>query len=426
MKKILVICPTNRDKSGLQQKAIAQKYDIHFQTYDAHELERILYCGTQWLTHNFDPQVVIDQLCVYVQGNKIDGVFSSEDYPGSILASVVAQKMNLIGPSIDKMLTLHHKYHAREQQQIFTPDATPSFDYLYKNNKKETHLPKPFFVKPVKSFFSVGAQIIDNDAQDSSLQRSFLPDIFLQQFDWFINKYSSLKLSTGMVVVEDVLQGVQVTLEGFVAQGKVGTLGIADSIMRADCPMSFDKFIYPSQLPQDVCERMVGITKRLMRGCGFDNSFFNIEFMYDGEKDDIKIIEVNPRMASQFADFYEKVDGKSSYEYACDIALGNTPQVQCKKGPFGVAISFVLRCLVNKKILHVPTEQEIRQATEVFPDLRLYCFVTPGTTLADTLQDGYSFRYALVHLGGKDVVDAQHRFTQCMTLLPFKFENVTK
>jgi hypothetical protein len=167
--------------------------------------------------------------------------------------------MHLIGPAIEKMLTLHHKYHAREEQKRLVPDATPLFDYLYKNGKKETTLLKPFFVKPAKSFFSVGAQLIDHGTQ-SSLQRSFLPDMFLQQFDWFVKKYSSLKPSTGMVVVEGVLQGVQVTLEGFVAKGKVEVLGIADSIMRVDCPMSFDKFIYPSQLPKGVCDRMAEIT----------------------------------------------------------------------------------------------------------------------------------------------------------------------
>jgi hypothetical protein len=148
--------------------------------------------------------------------------------------------------------------------------------------------------------------------------------------------------------------------------------------------------------------------------------------MYDAQNNDVKIIEVNPRMASQFADFYEKVDGKSSYEYACDIALGNIPQVQRNQGPFAVAISFVLRCLINKKVLHVPTQQEIERATKVFPDLRLYCFITPGMTLADTLQDGYSFRYALVHLGGKDVDDAKKRFVQCMKLLKFNFKDILK
>ncbi len=423
MKRILVICPTQRDKHELQQSYFAQKYEIHFQTYDAHALEHVLFQGQQWLTHNFDPQLVIDQLCEYVRTNKIDAVFSSKDYPGSLMASVVAQKEKLIAPVIDKLLVFHHKYHARELQQALTPEATPLFDYMYKDDKQHTYLPTPFFVKPVKSYLSLGARIITDNSMHL-LQNSFLPDTFLTQFDWFIKKYSSLSPSTGMVIVEQLLCGVQVTLEGFVSHGNVVILGVTDSVMRADCPMSFDRFIYPSQLPATVCQRMGNIAQRLINGVGFDNSFFNVEFMYDQEKDTIKIIEVNPRMASQFADLYEKVDGVSSYRYACEVALGNTPIVQHKKGKFAVAASFVLRSLTNKKVIKIPTQDEINHAKKLFPDLRFYCFVTVGKTLADTMQDGYSFRYALIHLGGKNLKDLEQRFTACKKLLTFIFEDI--
>ena len=57
---------------------------------------------------------------------------------------------------------------------------------------------------------------------------------------------------------------------------------------------------------------MAEIAKTLMRGMGFDNGMFNIEMMYDADADRIGIIEINPRMASQFADLYEKVDGTNS------------------------------------------------------------------------------------------------------------------
>jgi len=424
MKRILVICPTQRDRYELQHKNFLQNYEIHFQTYDEYALKRVLYQGEQWLTHNFDPQLVVDQLCAYVRNHQIDAVFSSEDYPGSLLASVVAHETSLIGPIINKLLLFHHKYHARECQQILVPEATPLFDYLHKNNKKQTFLTKPFFVKPVKSFLSIGAQSIDNEACLSVLEKSFLPDAFLQQFDWFIKKYSSFLPSTGMVIVEQLLHGVQVTLEGFVSNRNVIILGITDSIMHADCKMSFDRFVYPSQLPESVCDRMYNITQRLISNSGFDNSFFNIEFMYDQEKDDIKIIEVHSRMASQFTDLYEKVDGKNSYFYACEVALGITPHVQCRKGVFSVAASFVLRSLTNKKVIKIPTQNEINYAKNIFPDLRFYCFVTPGKTLADTIQDGFSYRYALIHLGGNSLTHLEERFVACKKLLPFVFEDI--
>ena len=71
-----------------------------------------------------------------------------------------------------------------------------------------------------------------------------------------------------------------------------------------------------------------------MQGLGFDNGIFNIEMMYDAEADRISIIEINPRMASQFADLYEKVDGTNSFSVLLDIAQGRTPRFTRRQGRF--------------------------------------------------------------------------------------------
>ena len=68
---------------------------------------------------------------------------------------------------------------------------------------------------------------------------------------------------------------------------------------------------------------MADIAKRLMSGLGFDNGMFNVEMMYDARDDRIAIIEINPRMASQFADLYEKVDGTNAYEVLLDLGIGH-------------------------------------------------------------------------------------------------------
>ena len=67
-----------------------------------------------------------------------------------------------------------------------------------------------------------------------------------------------------------------------------------------------------------------------MEGLGFDNGLFNIEMTYDAAADRIAIIEINPRMASQFADLYEKVDGTSSYRVLLDIARGAGARLHAK------------------------------------------------------------------------------------------------
>ena len=118
--------------------------------------------------------------------------------------------------------------------------------------------------------------------------------------------------------------------------------GVVDSIMFPGT-LVFSRFDYPSCLPQTLQARMGDIAARLMEGIGFDNGLFNIEMMYDDAADRIAVIEINPRMASQFADLYEKVDGTSSYTVLLDIAQGRAPHFTRRQGRYGFASSFVLR-----------------------------------------------------------------------------------
>ena len=62
-----------------------------------------------------------------------------------------------------------------------------------------------------------------------------------------------------------------------------------DSIMYPGT-IAFERFEYPSSLPEPVQQRMGGIARRLMRGIGYQDGMFNIEFMYDPETEAIRII----------------------------------------------------------------------------------------------------------------------------------------
>ncbi len=87
-----------------------------------------------------------------------------------------------------------------------------------------------------------------------------------------------------------------------------------------------------------------------MLGIGFNNGLFNIEFFYNPKTDDIKIIEINPRMASQLAYLYEAVDGVNPYRMALDLALGDAPRVERAATAYRHAASFALRKFDGKPL----------------------------------------------------------------------------
>jgi hypothetical protein len=151
----------------------------------------------------------------------------------------------------------------------------------------------------------------------------------------------------------------------------------------------------------------------MMEGLGFDNGLFNIEMMYDRETGQISIIEINPRMASQFADLYEKVDGTNSYRVLLDIAQGHEPSFIRRQGRYGFATSCVLRSFVDYRVEAVPSDEDIKRLATLYPDIRVELHATPGRNLSDELQDGQSYRYGIISLGGRDFADALQKFAAC-------------
>jgi hypothetical protein len=192
----------------------------------------------------------------------------------------------------------------------------------------------------------------------------------------------------------------------------VDILGVTDSIFFPGT-LAFSRFEYPSALPDGVQERMAEMARRLMGGLGFDNGLFNIEMMYDAREDRIAIIEINPRMASQCADLYEKVDGTNAYEVLLDIGTGVRPSPKRREGRYPFAASCVLRTFEDYVVAALPSEDLLAELEFRYPDIRLEIHATAGRKLSDEFHDGTSFRYGIISLGGRDRADVLQSFEAC-------------
>lgn len=167
---------------------------------------------------------------------------------------------------------------------------------------------------------------------------------------------------------------------------------------------------------------MMSITYKYIGVIGLNNTLFNIEFMYNSLQDVVHIIEINPRMSKQFADLFEKVNGINTYQIALDLALGQCPKTN-GTGVFSCSASFVLRHFKNVKMLTTPSEKQLAELQNKFAEMRFYLDVAEGNYLSDAKQDGKSFRYALLHLGGNDWQELEEKFNYCKRILTFEFES---
>ncbi len=409
-KIILMIDASDTEKKALKRSSIQKLYSFLYYNINSNEKDLV---------------ETLQKIKQHYKKGDFDGVLSTQDYLGNICASLVAEAFKLPGPALEALLTCHHKYYSRRAQKRFVPKATPRFGLIDPNDfeKSIADLPLtfPFFVKPIKSYFSFGAMKIYTKEELQKKILHLLPSkAFLKPLENVLKQYTNYKLTANYLLAENILEGKHVTVEGFVKNGKVHIVGIVDSIMYSGT-ISFEHFEYPSSLPIHAQKHMIKIAKKFIKGIKFDNSFFNIEMMYNDKINKIHIIEVNPRSVAQFSDLYEKVDGANSYDMMLALATGSSlPTLKKRKGKYGIAASFALRVFENGFVKKSPSNQELAKTYQAFPDSHIQIHVQKGQKLSSKLQDGKSYVYAIINLGGKNKQDLLQRFEQCKNMLTFE------
>jgi hypothetical protein len=169
---------------------------------------------------------------------------------------------------------------------------------------------------------------------------------------------------------------------------------------------------------------MRDIAVRYLRGIKYDNSAFNFEMMYNPVTERIHIIEINARLASQFWDMFEKVDGSNPYDAILKIALGERPDFKHGLGEFPVAGSCVLRTFEDRLVKSVPGALELESLVAKYPDAKIEILAQVGKHLSDQIQDAGSFRYGLVNIGADSYEHLESKFEECSAMLTFEFEDV--
>jgi hypothetical protein len=382
-------------------------------------------------TFEFDVIGYVEQMVAQHRG-RIDGVFSSSDYPGVIVAAAIATRLGLPGPRPEAVLRAMHKYYSRLAQRAAVPEHTPRFDLIDPRDPRAgRELEYPVFVKPVKGAFSVHSRKISSAEElraflDRPVIREFT-DEYMAMFNRLMREYAGLDIDGRYFLAESFLHGVQATVEGLVVGGRVEICGIVDSIMHLGIG-SFARFDYPSSLNPEIQRDIEEVTRRAIGGLDLDHCLFNMEVIYDPADDAIRIIEVNPRICGQFGDLYQKVDGMSSYVLGLAVATGEAPARSQRRGRYACAASFPLRLFRPVEVLAAPDAARIEAASALYPETLAWCECAAGTRLADfdTWEDGHSVRYGIVNVGAGSRRELRERLASINAALGFEFREIQR
>jgi ATP-grasp domain len=387
MRDILVLCPQERDLKAIAAAGLEELYRVRYAGSDLDQLE------------SFDPVAFLDE----TESLPSHGVVGTKDQ-SALLAALLAERRGLPGPTPQALVALQHKPSSRAIQRRVAPEATPGFALL----DGRASLPVPFFVKPVVGRLSQNAFRIDDE--DDLLG--------LHEIDRYTTRYAEIAALAGAnpdsvhgFIAEELLSGDEVTLEGYAHGGRVTTIGVTDSI-KYPGTFSFERFEYPSALSPERQAELSDVAARVLPALGFDGGFFNVEYFVP-KRGPAQIIEVNGRIASQFAPLVQGLHGRSTYDALFQVAAGDDPAWETGL-PDGVGVSYVLRVFRDAYVESVPDPE---------PDLEL--LVRPGLHLSEQgVNDAQSYRLAILYGFGETREEAVERCRERAGALNFKLAPV--
>ncbi|MDQ4081925.1 MAG: ATP-grasp domain-containing protein [Actinomycetota bacterium] len=386
-REVVVVGAQERDRALIRSATLDDRYRIH---YAGPDLDSVT---------GFDPRAFLDEWTSV----RTDGVVGTKDR-AALLASLLAARQGLPGPTPDALINCQHKGRSRLLHREVAPTATPLFAVVRTESDRPPPCPPPWFAKPLVGRLSQGARRVDDPAELRGLTDQ----------SGYAAAYARVAELAGLpaaavqgFLVEELARGAEVTLEGYVHQGRVTVIGITDSVMYSGTN-SFQRFEYPSALGLERQQELGELARRVVPALGFDGGFFNMEFVVPAEGP-ATIIEVNGRIASQFAPMVEATHGRSTYDALVALACGRDPAWR-RSAPDGVAVSYVLRTFTDAFVESVPEPEE-----------GIEILVRPGLRLSEQgTNDVESYRVAIVYGAGETRTEAIERCRARLRTLRFQ------
>lgn len=310
--EVFITCPSQRDRTALAEVV----------GHTCHFLDAPLNPRTP--SPELNLLEYINQCRSYIQTHQIDAIFYSRDV-ADLVAAVLCEEFGFPGPSVESVFLCLHKYYARCCERA--PIRCDAIDLAAANLPPLSY---PCYLKP--PWLNLG---ILGFKLDSAVDLQHALTIARRDYgSWsplyfpFFRRYIDLQkypLATrDIMLVEEFIDGPQVTVEGWVHQQQPYIWAITDTNTYAGTRV-IDNFSLPSRQPAHIQTLLAQRAQEAIGRVGLDNGFFNIEFWC--HDDAVTLTEINGRAASCFYHLYRRCLGACIYEAGLALASGHNPSL---------------------------------------------------------------------------------------------------
>ncbi|HMA67216.1 MAG TPA: ATP-grasp domain-containing protein [Desulfosalsimonadaceae bacterium] len=359
-----------------------------------------------------------------------EGIVGTHD-SSAIIAAIIAQETGKRFAPVEAIINCQNKYLCRRIQKETVPEHSPGYaialDYLRNPARLET----PFFIKPARSNISFGTHKIDHPQElenyitRESIDIARYNQYYLDALSHKPSYHNAMNIATcNSFLCEGFIEGTQVTVDGFVFDGEISFFGIT----KANYYPGTNSFFYhcfPHEFSPGLNEEISRTLSRLIPALGIDNSFFNVELRANEAEENFAIVEVNSRIAFQFAKTIEAVRGFDPLTMLCDVAVGKKPSITpANEKLYRLCYNFELHHFSDAKILQTPTQSAYDEIRLQYPEVTVRNLIHENLYLSDFKHNPESFRYGVVDVPGDSHEEIMAKFEDVVRLLGYRFAPV--
>lgn len=316
MKKLMIL-----GASILQLPAIekAKKMGIDVVAVDMNP--NAIGFNVEGITKEIISTIDIEKVLLAAKSHKIDGIMTlASDMPMRTVA-VVARELGLVGISEETALKATNKAIMRE---TFKTYGVPSPEFYRISNKDEYLKVVNYFknkqirciVKPADNSGSRGVDLISDFTNIESINSAF--------------EYSKQYSRAGEIIVEEYMEGPEVSVETLSVSGKCHVVQITDKLTTGEPYFVEMGHNEPSMLPKEVQKEIAQVARNAVNAIGIKNGPSHTEIKVT--KDGPKIVELGARLGGDniTSHLVPLSTGVDLVECCIRVALGEEPDLSTK------------------------------------------------------------------------------------------------
>ena len=140
----------------------------------------------------------------------------------------------------------------------------------------------------------------------------------------------------GVVLIEEVLTGTEVSVEAVTIDGRTTVVGITDKSVAGPPAFVESGHMFPAALPPDVADEVAGFACAALDAVGLTHGLSHTEVMVTDAGP--RLVEINPRQGGGYIfDLVHLVTGTHPLQVLVDLALGDPPALGTTGSPLATA-----------------------------------------------------------------------------------------